>query len=84
MRDPKRIGEILSLIEEVWGFDKDLRFLQLMHILEAKYDFQNGGYGKVEEENDGFTRSAYDLFNVEDDRFIKFLKEYLIELKSRA
>lgn len=84
MRDPKRIPELLKLIQEIWECDQDLRFLQLVYILQSKYDAQNGSNGKVEEvEKDGFKRIGYDLFNVEDSGFKEFLKEYLEELKKR-
>ena len=31
MRDPKRIPEVISLIEEYWALNPDLRLGQLLH-----------------------------------------------------
>ena len=81
MRDPKRITEILTLIDEIWQFDKDMRFLQLIYCLQSGYAYENDGHGRIElVEPDGFTNTGYDLFNVEDDEFILFLKKHLNKL----
>ena len=76
MRDPKRITEILGLIEQIWQSQPDLRFQQLMYILQAEYSKLHQGLGKVEaQEADSFTRTAYDLFNLDDDKFQGYLQQ---------
>jgi hypothetical protein len=78
MRDPDRIQEILDLLLQLWGKDKDLRFFQMIHILQHSYSHKNNDLGKIEEvEKDGYSRVAFDLFNVEDEEVIKLLKEKL-------
>ena len=75
MRDPKRIQEILDLINQIWLKDPDLRFNQLIYNLQSGYSHINYGIGKVtEQETDGFSREGYDLFNLEDDSFIEYLR----------
>jgi len=74
MRDPKRISELIELIKEIWEKDPDLRFQQLIYNLQRGYSQQNNDIGKVESnEEDGFTKIGYDLFNTEDDKFIEYL-----------
>lgn len=34
MRDPKRIPDSLELLEEVWRKNPDLRFIQLINMIE--------------------------------------------------
>ena len=63
MRDPKRISEALELINEIWSKNPDLRFFQLLDHLTYKYKV----YSEVQD---------VDLFNLEDDKFIAFLKLY--------
>jgi uncharacterized protein YihD (DUF1040 family) len=78
MRDPRRIEEILGLISEIWKKDPDLRFQQLIYNLQWEFSYRNAGLGKVEEsELDGFKRTGFDLFNVEDDVFVEYLKTHL-------
>ena len=75
MRDPSRIQELLDLIKELWLKHPDLRFNQLIYILQSEYSLKNDCIGLVkEQEVDGFAREGFDLFNTEDDDFIKFLK----------
>ncbi|MBU2713168.1 hypothetical protein [Zooshikella harenae] len=75
MRDPQRIKQVLELINQIWMNSPDLRFNQLIYNLQYDYSHQNGGVGKIQEtERDGFVRVGFDLFNVEDDEFIKYLK----------
>lgn len=79
MRDVTRIRTIMTLITEIWVVYPDLRFNQLIHHLQTEYD--NGAYIKkayvVEVGWGGVDVSYPDLFNVEDDKFEKFLIEYL-------
>lgn len=90
MREPERIDRILGLIKEIWIKYPDLRFNQLCENLAYTYSEENDDYGKQyfydKYENDKgiqFTKKfvGVDLFYVEDDKFEKFLEEYLKELK---
>jgi len=75
MRDPARIQVMLDLIQSLWLKDPDLRFNQLVYILQSEYSSKNAGIGGVKEpEVDGFAREGFDLFSTEDDAFINFLK----------
>ena len=75
MRDPQRINETLELINELWTKTPDLRFNQLIYILQNGYSENNSGVGKVESiEVDGFKQTGFDLFNAEDDDFLQHLK----------
>lgn len=75
MKEPKRIQEFLEVINELWTNSPDLRFNQLIYILQNGYSQNNSGVGKVESvEVDGFKQTGFDLFNTEDDSFIEYLK----------
>lgn len=69
MRDKKRIPETLDLINTIWTRYPDLRFFQLMDYLVHKYSEMSN----VESPN------KIDLFNLEDDLFIDFLKKLIKE-----
>lgn len=78
MRDPARIDDILSLIEKIWKANPDFRFHQLIYLLQREYSESNNQVGKVESnEVDGFKKTAYDLFNLEDEQFQKYLQRSL-------
>jgi len=69
---------ILDLLHQVWGLNAELRFQQLIYILQSGYSNKNRGIGKIDRINkDGFTETGYDLFNLEDEQFIKYLKEVI-------
>jgi uncharacterized protein YihD (DUF1040 family) len=75
MRDPNRIHEMLMLLEQVWAKDPDLRFNQLLYNLQYGYSQSNGCVGQVKEvSSDGFERVGFDLFNLEDDDFINYVR----------
>lgn len=75
VRDPKRIEELLGLIKDAWMKNPDLRFNQLFYQLQSNYSHENNGVGEVKEpEADGFFKIGFDLYNVEDDKFIRFLR----------
>ena len=75
MRDPKRIETTLTLIKGMWEKHPDLRFNQLLYILMGKWTDNHDGRGKVVRElEDDYPWVGYDLFNVEDDLFIEFLR----------
>ena len=74
MRDPERIDQILNLIKEIWLQNPDLRFNQLVYNLQHEYSINNKGIGQINlVESDGFTRTGFDLFNLEDDKFLEHL-----------
>jgi hypothetical protein len=78
MRDPERIEEILTLIGRIWKANPDFRFQQLIYILQSEYSESNDQIGKVESMGfDGFKKVGYDLFNLEDDLFQKYLQRSL-------
>ncbi len=80
MRSPERIEHITQLLEQIWKKDSDMRFMQLVYVLQARFSQANDGMGAIcDSKVDGFTRTGYDLFNVEDDQIECFLKEYLGE-----
>ncbi len=76
MRDPERITVILDLLNQIWEKNPDLRFHQLLYILQSGFSQQHNNIGKVESAGeDGFARVGYDLFNVEDDTFMEYLQQ---------
>ena len=78
MRNPERITELLELLNRLWLRDSDLRFNQLIYILQSEYSSSNNGEGRViSKTEDGFTQTSFDMFNTEDDKFIEFLKNKL-------
>ena len=75
MRDLGRIPEILKLLEQAWAKDPDLRFNQLLYNLQYGFSQSNGGVGQVKEvSSDGFERIGFDLFNIEDDDFMNYVR----------
>jgi len=75
MRNPNRIRELLDLVNRIWLNDPDLRFNQLIYNLQSGYSHSNGEVGKITEpEVDGFARVGFDLFNLEDDLFLEYLR----------
>lgn len=75
MRDPNRISEILRLVEEIWYENPDLRFNQLVYNLQSDYSRNHGGYGLIEEPDaTGCTKTGFDFFNLEDEKFIEYLR----------
>ena len=75
MRNPERIPELLELIEKLWLIDPDLRFNQFIYNLQREYSHKNNGAGKIiERASDGYESIGYDLFSLEDSKFIEFLR----------
>jgi len=75
VRDPERIDEMLGLISRIWKKYPHFRFQQLMYILQSEYSEMHKGIGKVEsEEIDGFKKVGFDLFNLEDEKFLQYLE----------
>ncbi|MBN3493582.1 hypothetical protein [Vibrio neptunius] len=84
MIDPNRIAELLELVKEIWLRDPDLRFNQLIYNLQLGYSQQHGGIGQITEvEEDGFSRTGFDLFNLDDDSFIEYLKSIALNQQSK-
>jgi len=81
MRPPERIPVLLDLLREIWIHYPDMRFLQLIYVLQSKFCHENHPHGMIQSvEKDGFQRTGYDLFNIEDSTFHDFLIRYLEEL----
>ena len=75
MRDPARIQELFNLLNQLWLVDPDLRFNQLIYILQSEFSQKNNGDGEIKEiAKDGYEKIGYDLFHLEDDKFIDYLK----------
>lgn len=86
MREPERIITLLDLLNEIWQEHPDLRFYQLIEILKYDYINDTGEVGwrknlQVAKANGNYvyleSHSYIDLFNLEDDKFIDFLKTKL-------
>ena len=84
MRPLARIDEISDLIKEIWNEDPDMRYLQLIYVLQSGFSKENKTIGKVEERVDEtYSRIGFDLFNTEDEKFKLFLENYLFERRQR-
>ena len=60
----------------IWLKYPDLRYLQLLHILQSSLSNQNNDIGKIKViEEVGFEKVGFDLFSIEDDVFIEYLKD---------
>lgn len=68
-----------SSISALGKQDPDPTFQQLIYILQCGYTQKNNDAGKVVNiETDGFVQIGYDLFNTEDDDFIEYLRETIV------
>ncbi|WP_339216991.1 ankyrin repeat domain-containing protein [Ornithinibacillus sp. FSL M8-0202] len=81
-RNPKRIRRIMDLIETIWEENPDMRFFQLMEMLQHKYSSENNNFGRreaIEKESTGYESPVIfiDLFYLEDDSFEAFLSDYV-------
>lgn len=90
MRDPVRIDQLLDLLRQIWFHHPDLRFNQLIYVLQSDYSSKYDKDMEIREVSFSPTegglkkttgRVAYDLFNLEDDKFIQFLRDYLKNLR---
>lgn len=77
MRNPERIKEVLDTLTKVWEVQPDTRFNQLIYNLQREYSREVGRTFFI----DGRfpSQEPYDLFNVEDDKFLEFLKNKIKE-----
>jgi hypothetical protein len=85
-RNPERIDRTIELLLQVWKQQPDTRFFQLAHNLKYEYATANGIEGNIEQllNNSGRlvsiqNRRVIDLYNLEDEEFIKFLEAKLEE-----
>ncbi len=89
MRDPERIERIMSMVQQLWKQEPDMRFFQLMAVLESRYSKDNNAFGRRElfekEESRGsfFTYNIVDLFYLEDDKLETFLVSFLAEHQAK-
>lgn len=89
MRDPERIERIMGMVQEIWKHEPDMRFFQLMAVLESRYSKANNAFGRRElfekEESRGilFPYNIVDLFHLEDDKLEAFLASLLAEHQAR-
>lgn len=80
MRDFNRIGRVLELIYAIWEKQPDARFHQLIHNLSHEYCVNNEILQEFYKKEDNGFCTIYakhpiaDLYNVEDEDFIKFLE----------
>lgn len=64
MKNPDRIGEVLGLVGEIWSKHSDLRFFQLVSVLQSCVNADNE------------QPSNSDVFYVEDDVLLKSLRKF--------
>lgn len=64
VRDITRIERVLNLLRAVWHTNPDMRFWQLVEMLEYRYG----------------VKQNRDLFFLEDDEFEKILKDFFEEI----
>lgn len=89
MRDPERIERIMSMVQQLWKQVPDMRFFQLIAMLESKYSKANNAFGLRElfekEESRGilFPYNIVDLFHLEDDKLEAFLASFLAKHQAK-
>lgn len=92
MRDIERIERIMGIFKEIWTLVPDMRFNQLIDVLQHEYCNVEGveyfrKYAQIEPisnfENGVLFNNVLipDLFYLEDDEFEKFLISYLKSIK---
>lgn len=72
----------MALLTSIWETQQDIRFNQLVHNLQYEFNSYRGNIYKQElwrkDEHNGIVmyqkHPTVDLFNVEDELFIEFLK----------
>ena len=79
-RDPKHNQELLNLVAEIWSKTPDLHFNQLLYNLQEDYSNKNNKYGQVNElKSDCTSYTAYNFCDLEDDKFIEFLRSLITD-----
>lgn len=86
MRNPERIDVVMWLLTKIWKEQPDTRFHQLVHNLQWEYSKEKDSYKQTFYERDNFNGimmfreyPIVDLYNVEDEDFIAFLKRKLTD-----
>ena len=82
MRKPERINQLMYYLNYIWKKQPDTRFNQLIHNLQYEFNSYRGNIYKEDfwrkDEHNGIVmyqkQSIVDLYNVEDELFIEFLK----------
>lgn len=95
MREMKRIYETMALITMIWETQPDTRFNQLVSNLQTEFSYKHDtGRVEVYEKEDfkpsenvefvTYRKTSYiDLFNVEDDAFIEFLNQKMLDIRKK-
>lgn len=83
MRNPERIKEVMDVLTKIWEAQPDTRFNQLIYNLQREYAKGSGEtVYKLVSHGHGVTympETKVDLFNLEDDKFLEFLKTKIIK-----
>lgn len=87
MRDVDRIERIMKLLQQIWLTAPDMRFHQLIDMLQRKFS-EEKPVGLIDKDvlvkyssNESYIQTKQtDLFYVEDELFEEFLKEWLNNL----
>lgn len=81
-RHTDRINKILCLIQKIWKSNPEMRFFQLLDLLQHEFSLSNDGIGKrqvFELDSKGYKQPIVfiDLFYLKDDDFEEFLLDYI-------
>jgi uncharacterized protein len=81
-RHSDRIEKISCLIRKIWESNPDMRFFQLLDLLQHEFSLSNDGFGKrqvFELDSKGHKQPTVfiDLFYLEDDDLEEFLLDYI-------
>ncbi|MGN7943010.1 hypothetical protein [Metabacillus sp. 22489] len=86
MGDPNRIKRILTLLQQIWEHQTDVRFNQLISNLQSLYSQENNSYGRREVYTKNFIdleKTSYlDFFYLEDDKWEEFLTSYWLNIEN--
>lgn len=86
MRDPNRIKRILTLLQQIWEQQTDVRFNQLLSNLQSLYSQENNSFGRREVYTKNFIdleKTSYlDLFYLEDGKWEEFLISHLSSIEN--
>jgi hypothetical protein len=89
MRDPKRINQAMYYLNKIWMNQPDTRFNQLIYNLQHEFNkvHQDKYTKKLYHKESSqlhfmfVQTNVVELFDVEDDQFIEFLKTKVEQLK---
>lgn len=87
-REPERIGRVMSLLQEIWESNPDMRFFQLIDSIQHEYSSRNGGFGKrvgfdLNSKKYDSPLTYIDLFYLEDKELEVFLQNYINQFGNR-